>query len=229
MFHSKIRAAIAVIGLCLLLVTATQAKSYNNHSIEKGAWSCQFQVGPNFDFRSFDDAMFSIKKHFWDKSALRLGFSANYRNSDQDRESYYFPTDTVIIDESKAENDLTGFDINLVYIKYGDLDKQIKVYYGFGPMFNYYKTESQTRDDFRVNKTEQTTKQYGLTASLGGEWFVNKAISLMFEYNVLGYYQKRDYERSQVVNGTLTNKDTYENTDYYLDGFDAKFGISVYF
>lgn len=229
MFHQKIKTALVAVGLCLLLASLGQAQSYDNHSIKKGAWSCQFQIGPNFNFENFDDAMFSIKRQFWNKSALRLGFSLNYVNSDQNRENTRYYPDTTILNLDSSENDNNGFDFNLLLLKYGDLNRQIKVYYGLGPRFSYDKSETQSLSGTRLNKSEQTQTEYGAIAALGGEWFVNKAIALMFEYSVSGFYQSRDIESITYDDGVVQQIQKTEYNTYRFDGFDVKFGVSVYF
>lgn len=229
MLNSGFKAVLVMVALCLLVASLTQAKSYDDHSIKKGAWSCQFQIGPNFDFQNFDGAMFSIKRQFWNKSALRLGVSLTFLNSDQDREYTRYYPDTIIVTDDISENDNNGFDVNLLWLKYGNLNRQIKIYYGFGPRFAYSKSETQSFSNNRVNKSEQTTTEYGGIAALGGEWFVNKSIALMFEYTASGFYQNRDNENRQTDNGVVQQKQVNEYNTTRFDGFEVKFGVSVFF
>ena len=115
--------SMAAVFISLIIVMPINAKTEDEgkireHSISRGAWAVQFSVGDNFRLVAFD-GMFSIKNHFTDKSAFRLGLG--YTQSTQTTD----PTGR----GSREDHCDYNFNISVAYINYPRPQSNVKIYW----------------------------------------------------------------------------------------------------
>lgn len=195
--------------LMLILISTTSADEYHdqvrNHSIEDGSWAVQFSIPGWFRFEDFDGKL-SLKKHFSDKSAWRVGLG--YRQFTEDN-----PNQRV----SRHK-----LDVSISYIRYPMIEKNVKLFWGIGAEALFFRDEDNY---FREYYAPYTNRRYGLglIGSLGVEWFATKEIAFFLEYQASVRADKVQEYHSWT--GKLYDK----GYDYIVELSEVYFGLNAYF
>ncbi len=189
----------------------------------KNTWSFQAGISEHFTLRNFDMVSVSVKRHFSNKSALRLGtwinFNAreksqseikNWDGSNADMETeyrYYFAA------------------LSVQYITYLSSVKDVKCYLGIGPRirFEYWKTTYESQSDALTRLGGDSGEIFaGLQSNLGAEYFFTDNISLIAEYGAIldfwGYSDLYNF-KNELSSGFR----------FSLSSLPVNFGVSVYF
>ena len=210
--------------LKIFLITFVLSYSYlfadNDDSsfvyLSEGSFSLQFQITEKFLVKDFQGAVFSGKYLFTDKSALQVGFSTNFSNKDEHSFN----------EEPRYENDSFSIDINTRYLYYFT-NNRLSPYIGFGPSLSYIQTSMKeyrqsVYDGNVIYKSDQTDAYVmGISAILGGEYFVTQHLSILAEYGIVFEYCFS--KRTDRVTGE------YDTKEYRLNPLNVKFGFSYNF
>jgi hypothetical protein len=207
-----------------LLSTTTAQTSYLD-SLD-GKFALQFQISENFTLTNFQGATLSGKYHLGKRSAVRLGLSLNFDDSDSDREINL--SDTLHINEN-AQNNSIGFTISSQYLYYLVRTDDIGFYLGTGPTIGFGNSESEFKSvsfDSTINTGSGSGDSFtiGLDAILGVEWSFHKDMTLSAEYGMKFYYTHRNEKLDSTESKYERTIDSYRITQNYVN-----FGISVYF
>ena len=201
--------------------------------------SLQFRVYDFISLSSFKGALFSYKYHCSDAKAFRFAVSLNADNWNEEDSRNIFYADTSLLNQ-KRDHKYWIVQIIVQFIEYLNLQDEIKLFYGVGPYIsmslNNFDTDKVTTsgtnnyyDKFRKNENYQ----FGLTGSIGLEWFFKNNMSLHAEYGFNSYYFYENYESSRIYD-YFTDPDRIEdrkNTSkgWGIDDAGALLGLSVYF
>jgi len=125
-------------------------------------------------------------------------------------------------------------------IIYVNIEDEIKVFFGFGPQveINVYEFDTDEistsgNNNYYDKKRIDERYKFGLTCSLGTEWFFMQNMSLHAEYGFFAYYFLEKNHRITVFE--YSNEiDSYNERKIESDGWgfnsaSAIFGLSVYF
>jgi hypothetical protein len=181
-----------------------------------GKFALQFQISENFTLTDFQGAILSGKYHLSNRSAVRLGLSMKF--SDSDAEASFIEFDS-LLNNKTISSSLFGFGINAQYLYYLQVWDVIGFYSGIGPFINYEFREITSED---YSKGEDLS--IGLDAIAGVEWSFIKFMSFSAEYGFQFYYF---YRTSNSKSNNSTSEATVKSWIFSAD--QVKFGISVYF
>lgn len=203
--------------LILILSSVLSAQDKPKNSLADGSWSMQFRISDNFTLSTFDGALLSVKKHLSNKTALRLGVSGTYTNSDEDN------TTTT---EYEANSSRYYFGVKLQLIKYIHPESALSFYYGIGPNFGYVRDKSEVLYEVEVSNREDYTRSvnFGLFGSWGLEWFLKHNISVLAEY---GGGFKYSTEHKESIHGLNSSERDSHRFEFFNS--NVNFGVSVYF
>ena len=209
----------------LSLVSTTTAQTSYLDSLD-GKFALQFQISENFTLTNFQGATLSGKYHLGKRSAIRLGLSLNFDDSDSDREITL--SDTLNYHEN-AETNSVGFTISSQYLNYLVRTDDIGFYLGAGPTIGFGNSESEFKSvsfDSTINTGSGSADFFtiGLDAILGVEWSFHKDMTLSAEYGMKFYYTHRNEKLDSTETNYERTIDSYRLTQNYVN-----FGISVYF
>ncbi len=191
-----------------------------------GKFALQFQVADNFQLSSFQGATLSGKYNINRFSAVRIGFSVNLINGNNNQFQQYL--DTAVYNGSDGGDHVTGFNLNTQYLYYIETLNEIFFYCGTGPNFGYtfakQNNHMTTQDtSFDANQTTKTL-EIGLDILAGAEWMFSKRMSLSAEYGLSFYYIKTRYYRNDPARFAQANEKSFN-----IRPANIKFGLSVYF
>jgi hypothetical protein len=217
----------------LSLVTTTTAQTSYLDSLD-GKFALQFQISENFTLTNFQGTILSGKYQLGKRSAVRLGISLHFDDSNLNEQVTYIDTLNANND-SKGNSDRNGvgFTINSQYIAYLVSTNDIGFYIGSGPTFSFRNSDQES--EMSSNSSGKYTTSYsedffsiGLDVIAGVEWSFYKNMSLSAEYGIKFYYfhntinETRNYEYA-----TRTEERTGE--EIKLTANYVNFGITVYF
>lgn len=188
-------------------------------------WSLQFEVGYNFDIKSFKDLVFTTKYTFTPKAAIRFGAGVSINNEDVD----YEINDPI----QKIPSHTGNYDVKFMadFLYYPAPEAVIMFYFGIGPQahFLYDYTESVQADLSKL-VNDETKWGLGVNLTIGGEWFALSRLSFFAEYNISGVYQKGDavsYRKSP--ENIISERVRSVSKGFVINPDDARIGISLYF
>lgn len=158
---------IAALMITVFAAAAAQAQAEQTETVRNsltgGSWSMQFRISEDFSLSSFEGSTISLKKHFTDKSALRLGVSVSHsdRNNNavnHSQEEEYFQDDrrdtSWTVSETEPGNlDVSDFSqsaagVSAIYVYYPAPTKKINAYLGLGPAIRYSHRSSHNSRDY---------------------------------------------------------------------------------
>ena len=183
--------------------------------LEKGDFSLLFQFTEKFRIKDFQGAIISAKYLFTNRSAIRIGLSGKYSNSENRQ--------ITSLDEQEF------FSINIItqYV-YHITSKQLSLYTGVGPnfLFDYSSSIKSKRQTTQRDYKEFLNIQgrgwgMGINAIIGGEYFVTDFLGVIAEYGVLF-----EYYYSKIENKIFGST---EKKEYRFDPSLVKFGFSLNF
>lgn len=252
---------IAALMITVAAATAAQAQAEQTEAVRNsltgGSWSMQFRIGDNFSLSSFEGSTISLKKHFTDKSALRLGVSVSHANDDQiivssrstDIEYGYSDpnldrsqSDYRVGDDKGYGRSRTTAGVSAVYMYYPTPQKKISAFFGVGPSIRYAKStrssdidnpvitnsvDSSTRFATDSDEWASTTWSYGANFACGVEWFAGKNISFMAEYSLGASYDKTSMKNTETKHRFEVQAGRSRTSDITYDTNSISDGFSV--
>lgn len=217
-----------------------------SNSLKDGSWAFQFQVNNNFTLGSFQGAIISVKRHYADNKAIRLGIGLNFGVSNNDASSDIFRSDTITGSQMLMES-LKNQSMQIIaqYLFYPSPTASINIFMGAGPLVQFFSRHAESDrvstyaglpDVFTANMIENTKEwSIGANAIAGAEWFVTNNISFHAEYgaSIQHKWTKRttSVENRSTSPGYVSSKQNEESTGkgWNFTGTSVKFGLSVYF
>ncbi|MBD3223324.1 MAG: hypothetical protein GF313_01235 [Caldithrix sp.] len=223
-----------------LLQGQLAAKGSDSTRFEFKSYALQLAMTDLGDFNSFQGSLISIKYHFSNRWAIRIGVGFDADARTYQRQQSIDQMDSIYYDFEDELNDRTLRMISQI-VYYVRPQATLKLFTGLGPYFEY----SRTRLD---NKKRQLDEKYygnvyldrernrtalGLSAVYGLEWFFSRQMSLTAEYGFRLYYFEED--ESSRLKRYYTNIDDYveytENASqgWRMNDIGLLVGLSLYF
>jgi hypothetical protein len=186
-------------------------------------WSLQFEVGYNFDLKSFQNLMFTTKYTFTPVTAIRFGPGAAFENEENELEA-----DEQIVNSRSKYYDFR-FVADLLF--FPNPRAVIMFYIGFGPQLNYiYNYNETVESDLSKRIRDEYRWGAGINLVAGGEWFAFSNLSFFAEYNVSGIYQKGEaITYMESIENIITDRVKAITKGIIIRPEDARLGISLYF
>jgi hypothetical protein len=251
MFLNKIKSRNREQKWCLVFVLVLLGFTINTNGeiqtdstlskakIPKNAF--QFQIAENFQLRSFQGSVISMKRLLSEKKALRFGLSVN-TSINNDNSKYYANPDSQL-STRKLSNSSYGVNISAQYLYCPYKVSGIIFFIGAGPILSYSYMKSDDKNvyyqtfiaDTVTAKQVETMKDYGIgiISVFGVEWFLKEKLSLTAEYGLSIQNKWHDVDRKinresvQSINEEM--KQTRNGTNFTIQPLAVKFGISIYF
>ncbi len=195
-------------------------------------YALQFSVTDFLKFAGYEGSALSLKYHFNDRSALRIGISTEFGNSTNDLKNK--DSQDSLASTTHRDNDSYRFTINIPYLYYVHPQKSIKLYLGFGPSFSYEYAYSESRQlslSSSYNTQKSTRYVYGILALSGVEWFFHSNMSLSLQYGLrLSYFDKHQTTNKKYLNQseTRSEKITADYSGWMLSPKTIYLGLSLY-
>lgn len=196
-------------------------KQPEDYDIQRG-WALQFGIASDVTLTSFEGTALSIKRNFSEGSALRIGFSiSGYSGASDVTHSF--------IETENAENNYTDINLGVALhlIRYLQANSRVKCFYGIGPRFEYSHNNEEIESS--DNESELSSVIIGMSAVLGGEWFVAKNLSISAEYGATIAYQHNKETRTTGVSSPDPLVYEIDSDGFTMFPNDIKFGVSLYF
>lgn len=228
MFKLKI-SMLAVIPLLTVMLFASALYGSDTTSLAH-TWALQFRISSNFMLSSFQGSNLSAQYYLKDNRAIRMGFSlwGDINNSETDD----------INSTGENEHNQSGFSLALFsqYLIYSKQAKNICPYFGIGPNLSFSASYAKVLiDSNRMSLSKKFNTSLGIVASIGGEVYVCKSISLCAEYGTkINYY----YSKTNLTDKTRTNindswgiqsQDISTGQGLRLGYESVLFGVSIHF
>jgi hypothetical protein len=183
--------------------------------------------------------MFSLKRHYSDRSAIRLGldFRVTSKDTDMDRDSEYY--DDLCYYRIEDGDDFTAVGVTAQYLFYPSPIKSANLFLGIGPSIAYSRKKSDfdSWDSCNENivRDSRWTKTYslhsGIRGALGFEWFVAENVGLLAEYGARIIYvyteSKTGTDRTTSTSWEIRDKRISREMVFSYDA--VRVGLSVYF
>ena len=215
-------------------VSSVDSTIFEKHSV-------QFRVSNLFSLSSFKGSLLSYKYHFSDNHAFRLGLDLDSKIDEYDENNDFYGNDTS--NNGKTINQ-TYYDIFVVgeYLYYANPNKEVKLFVGFGPQLNLYKSRQKTDEIFYSDtsasysydeESERQNAEFGISIVYGIEWFFRPNMSLHSEYSFSMVYSIISRNSHRVSVSRYYDQDHITKTGYDDKGFIfrsniVRFGLSVY-
>ncbi len=220
-----LKRVLAVFLFFAIFTAQSFSQDTSEIKIPTKTYALQFQIADNFSFTSFQGALFSGKYHFANGNAVRMGLNVNEQNYEYDIDN--FVNDTLYSNEINDGGGLS-LSLRLQYLFYSNVKEDVALYYGGGPLLQYYNGEVNRKNSEGIIFEEKTQTQWGIGLSLviGGEWFVRKNIGLSLEYGL-----ETSYSRSELKAKESNRNPGLGQTkkEFKIKPNNVLFGVSVYF
>lgn len=207
------------------------------NSLKPGSWSIQFQISDEFGLDPFNGMAISLKRHFSEKTALRIGMDLNIESENLEDERLRTYDDTLTYTDARTEeNDHQSIEINSLFIYYPSPEKSINLFLGAGPLFRLSRKTGET-DIIETPGFERTrisswsrTIALGVLGVGGVEWFARERISFHAEYRASLKYRMIDYDRTDTYyDSGVKRKNEGERNEWNFGGVIVTLGVSLYF
>ncbi|MCX6830448.1 MAG: hypothetical protein NT002_14370 [candidate division Zixibacteria bacterium] len=240
----RISAMLFMAALVLVLCPLSNAqqeptKKARPNSLQKGAWSLQFELDNDFRPRTFEGSILNIKRHYSERTAVRLGVSITVNVGDQ--ETVTNSASANQLDEQHfydVDFNHSSYDLMLQYLYYPVRRSEVHLFLGLGPHlgFTHNKEDAVVRDRVRLISTRREFRSRSSSWTLGGmgvigvEWFLWHNVSFLAEYGILLDYQWENWKDNERIypDGRMTAQ-TRDRHSFNVRGRPVKFGMSVYF
>ncbi len=215
-------------------------KNYGN-GLHKGSWALQFAIVNDFQLKDFQGATISIKRHYSESRAIRLGLalsesSNNYHTSEVFIEEPDYRNESI----NDQNNDRQGVGVYLQYIMYPTTHSNIHPYWGLGPHLGYSRDKTVIHNRLidgydptireTVDDNIQKSWTLGLSSIMGVEWFAGKNISLTAEYGILAdYIWSKNVSTRIYYPGSQRRTSETKRNSFSFSGTAVKFGLAAYF
>jgi hypothetical protein len=187
-----------------------------------GAWALLFQIDDNFTIDPFQGAVISVKRHYSDRSALRLGLGLAF---DMDEISSTISEMDTVKATSKSDGSSQFFRVDLQYVRYANPTAPVKLLFGGGPLVSFSNSDDERTTGTGSDTVESTAWVAGITGLVGVEWFAASRISLHAEYGMELTY--RHSTAKSTNSAQRTSEQTRKDGDFRSRG--VLFGLSAYF
>jgi hypothetical protein len=207
------------------------------NSLYPGSWSLQFQIAENISLEPFNGMIFSVKRHFSDRSALRLGFRFDIDWNDAEgsgtRET---STGSNEKREESEDSDYEKITIDLSYLRYVRPGSYVNFFWGAGPLVSFSRSSRTDVDSWPSESREQNrysrSWSVGALGLIGVEWFLQEHFSFHAEYRASFSYSEGYTETNSSTtfsSGTYVQQDLYESSSWNFESVNVILGLSVYF
>ena len=241
MHRRHVTPAAAVLAVVLVTTAGhaqEQAETVRRNSLEPGAWAIQFQITEEIGLKPFNGMMISLKRHFSEGSALRVGVNLNLTYDDTDFSKWDAPSDTLhYSSDSTGKQDGQSLELDLMYMGYPNTRAPVNFFWGTGPLVEYSRAHresknvatSQTDTFVQWGETDVYSWEAGLVAAAGVEWFATQGISFHAEYRARATYGASEAEQSSGEDSGPRRSGTAETNSWRFSAVDVVLGLSVYF
>lgn len=223
----------------LLLLGLTQLTWAQKQDFHFPKYSVQFEVEDLLKFGSYSGAVLSLKYHFNDSYAIRLGFNTRLdftKTNDKRYQNSVNQSDSLTIND-KTDGDLAQFGINLIGLKYFSITKPIKFYAGSG-LAIYREWQNSSNSHWITYSTQNYDREkanwsFVFKLLYGVEWFFHSQMSLNMDYglNINYYYynynEKLNIQWKQPQN-EITTKSKNNRTSWSVNPLNIRLGLTVY-
>ena len=158
----------------------------------RGAWALEFEVQPRLG--AFGAAGIAAKRHFTDRSALRLGFLVGITDTNDETISYVdtdFPFDTTHVTlELERYYDRRDVTLFLHFVRFLNLGNRFGTFVEAGPTVRWISEESGYVAEYPApggtyrSAADRDSWNYGLDLAAGFEWFFSRQLSLAGRYGL---------------------------------------------
>ena len=201
-------------------------------------YALQYSVTDFLKFAGYEGSMFSVKYHFNDHSAVRIGLSTSLgmRKDDGD---YRRSADSLAANNTYDRRGYS-FVLSIPYLYYLHPQKTIKFYSGIGPRISYTYSYTKIRQNTTVQSgsnsnrniiRKNTSYQLGVRALTGVEWFFHSNMSLNLEYGAILEYthNKETDNEDKVLNATKnTAQSTSKHFNWVFSPKTIYLGLTIY-
>ncbi len=195
-----------------------------------GKHSMQISMDDFFKFSPLYGGIFSYKRHFTPKKALRTGFLLSGRiEQNTDSMIYNYNGHSPLTYMTYDTNKTVSIGMHLHYIRYSNPEKKMGFYYGAGPKVRYNYNYRHGREDIDATRNDVYWDKiqnyiFAVDGFAGLEWRFIENIGLLFEYPVSVAYiiSKTTSSRENRVRNRETER-------FHFEYSNPKFGLSIYF
>jgi hypothetical protein len=211
------------------------ANEFAEKALRPGSWSLQFGVLGDFQERSFGGLVMSCKRHYSERSAIRLGLDVSTKSTDAENTEDSYSSCTTRSDDGDGSSMVA---VTAQYLFYPSSHKTTNVFFGIGPNLGYSRNKSE--DDY-LRYCDETTRierrwiysysiRSGLRGSVGFEWFLAENVGLLAEYSVRCVF---NYTESESQWGRMSGSPQSTRSLRVMRGFElasesVRVGFSVY-
>lgn len=216
-------------GLSLMMLMMTGGSSAQDspavNSLADGKTAMLFEVNGDFDLSSFEGTTLSIKRHYTNNRAYRIGLSVR-AGSQSDQSEINGLTQT------SYDEDNAGITVGLTKLYHHSVARPVTLFYGVGPRLSYDRSRGEAHQYVISQRSEIARDEWGagIGVLLGVEWFVRPSISLMAEYgSQFGYHTTESTTHSGADSlRVLQVTQSSEADRWELKPDPVRFGISLY-
>lgn len=208
------------------------------NSLYPGSWSLQFQITEDIGLKPFNGMIVSMKRHFSERSALRLGVRFDLDWNDTETSHLMQVSDTTYDWAEASENsDYQKFTIDLSYLRYVRPGSYVNFFWGAGPLVGYSRSSDTDEMDYpygNYRKTDSYSRSWsvGALGLVGVEWFLVKHFSFHAEYRASFSYVESVMEQDRTETGSSGTRHYHEKDEGARLDFQSVYvvlGLSVYF
>lgn len=219
--------AIALIALSTSMAFSQSEEPAKKalNSLRDGKSALIYEIVGDFDLTAFEGANISLKHHYTDNRAYRVGVSVSIEKGDADAAGTW-----VVWEELETRTESMA--LTALKLHYSKVGERGAFYWGFGPRGSYSHTKSTADNvdpDGYGRSSSSETFSLGLLATFGVEWFVTERISLLGQYGTVVDYRKsqnRGREISENPDYSWYERNTNSSWRLYADA--VRFGLSLY-
>lgn len=226
---------LALIAVSVMATGDVKANEFAENALRPGSWSLQFGVLGDFQERSFGGLVMSCKRHYSERSAIRLGLDVSTKSIDAESNEDSYSSCTTRSDDDDGS---TTVGVTAQYLFYPSSTKTANVFLGIGPNLGYSRKKSE--DDYLRYCDEPTrserrwTYSYsvrsGLRGSVGFEWFLAENVGLIVEYSMrcVFNYTESESQWGRPLGSPQSTRSLRITRDIELASESVRVGFSVY-
>jgi len=221
-----------VFKIFLLIMGLISFSTAQEKDFQFGRFALQFEVKDLLKFDYYNGSVLSMKYHFNNNYALRVGIGGRKTNSTVKEDKYVtssVETDS-LTDHLTKTTTLNEIGLDLTVIRYFFIDQPIKFYIGAGPILNYQLSDNEWKYPFRnikKSKNHYTTYVFSLRTICGVEWFFHPKMSLNLDYGLISSYYHRKTNREQMEENL--SKQKFDSKNWSVQPVELRLGLSLYF
>jgi len=190
------------------------------NSLEAGAWALMFGIDSDFTLEPFEGGSLSLKRHFSDRSAVRVGIDLSLSSNENTVTNTFDRTTT---------SDAYSFRLEGLYQRYTSPGRTINFYWGAGAFGGYSDRTSEATADSTLNRSDTSSYSLGATGALGVEFFAARSIGIHAEYRAsVGYNWNETVLRNERPGFPVDERST-DGSGWNLGSGSVRFGLSAYF